>query len=108
MIVLVGIMGSMAVPAISGLRQAGRDQQAIGIAQSLNQAQQTYQLRVANAIANWSNAPDSGSKYQLISGYVPFAVDTLADYSPSGYSFTLGATLSTKIVITGPNGTVPY
>jgi hypothetical protein len=32
----------------------------------------------------------------------------LADYSPSGYSFTLGATLSTKVVIAGPNGTVPY
>jgi len=108
MIVLVGIMAGLATPAISGLSQAGQDQQAISIAQALNQAQQTYQLRVANSVSNWSNASSSESKYELISGYVPYAADTLADYSPSGYSFTLGATLSTKVVIAGPNGTVPY
>jgi len=108
MIILVGIMASLAFPAIGGLRQAGQDQQAIGIAQALNQAQQTYQLRVANAVSSWSNAIDSESKYELISAYVPYAADTLADYSPSGYSFTLGATLSTKVGITGPNGAVPY
>jgi type II secretory pathway pseudopilin PulG len=108
MIVLVGIMAGLATPAISGLSQAGQDQQAISIAQALNQAQQTYQLRVANSVSNWSNASSSESKYELITGYVPYATDTLADYSPSGYSFTLGATLSTKVVITGPNGTVPY
>jgi type II secretory pathway pseudopilin PulG len=108
MVVLVGVMASLASPAISGMRQAGQDQQAISIAQALNQAQQTYQLRVANAVGNWSTAGTSEAKYQLISGYVPYASDTLADYSPAGYSFTLGATLSTKVVVTGPNGTVPY
>src|ERR1700733_3972869 len=66
MIVLVGIMASLAYPAVGGLLQAGQNQQAIGIAQALNQAQQTYQLRVANAVSSWSNATDSGSKYQLI------------------------------------------
>jgi len=108
MIVLVGVMASMAAPAISGMRQAGQDQQAISVAQALNQAQQTYQLRVANAVSNWSTASSSESKYELISSYVPYAADTLADYTPSGYTLALGATLSTKVAITGPNGTVPY
>jgi len=108
MILLVGIMASLASPAITGLRQAGMDQQTIGVAQSLNQAQQTYQLRVANAATNWSNAADSNAKYQLISGYVPYAADTLADYTPTGYALSLGSTLGTKVSITGPNGALPY
>jgi type II secretory pathway pseudopilin PulG len=108
MIVLVGIMAGLAAPAITGMRQAGQDQQAISIAQALNQAQQTYQLRVANAVSNWSGAADSESKYELISGYVPYAADTLTDYTPSGYSLTLGATLSTKVAINGPHGPVSY
>ena len=108
MLLLVGIMASLASPAISGLHQAGMDQQAIGIAQALNQAQQTYQLRVANAASNWSNAADSASKYLLISTYVPYAADTLADYTPTGYTITLGATLGTKVSLTGPNGALPY
>src|SRR5476651_209871 len=72
MVVLVGLMATLAFPAITGLRQAGLDQQAISVAQALNQAQQTYQLRVANAATNWSGATDSASKYLLISGYVPY------------------------------------
>jgi type II secretory pathway pseudopilin PulG len=108
MIVLVGIMAGMAVPAIGGLKQAGQDQQAIGIAQALNQAQQTYQLRVANAVASWSAATGQESKYALISAYVPYAADTLADYSPTGYSFQLGSTLGSKVTISGPNGPVSY
>jgi len=109
MTLLVGIMAGLSFPAINGLRQGGQDQQAIGIAQALNQAQQTYQLRVANAATSWAGVSDSPSKYLLISGYVPYAADTLADYEPSGYTLTLGSTLSTKVVITGPGGsTVSY
>jgi len=108
MIVIMGVMSGLAYPAIGGLRQAGLDQQAIGIAQALNQAQQTYNLRVAGAAANWSSASGSASKYQLISLYVPFAADTLSDYTPAGYTLTLGATLGTEVAITGPNGTVSY
>jgi type II secretory pathway pseudopilin PulG len=108
MTVLVGIMSTLAFPAISGLRSAGQDQQAIGVAQALNQAQQTYQLRVANSTTNWAGAASSDAKYQLISPYVPYAADTLEDYEPSGYTLALGNNLSTKVVITGPNGTVSY
>lgn len=108
MTILVGIMAALAFPAIGGLRQAGLDQQAVSIAQALNQAQQTYQLRVANAASNWSSAADSDAKYQLLAPYVPYAADTLEDYSPPSYSFQLGASLGTKVVITGPDGTVSY
>jgi len=108
MTILVGIMAALAFPAIGGLRQAGLDQQAISIAQALNQAQQTYQLRVANAASNWTAAADSDAKYELVAPYVPYAADTLEDYTPSGYSLQLGGSLDTKVVITGPDGTVSY
>lgn len=108
MTILVGILAALAFPAIGGMRQAGQDQQAIAVAQALNQAQQTYQLRVANAATAWSGATSSDARYQLLAAYIPYAADTLEDYSPSGYSFTLGATLSTKVAITGPNGAVSY
>lgn len=109
MTVILGLMAGLCYPAITGLRQAGMDQQAIGIAQTLNQAQQTYNLRVSSAETNWESAPDSPTKYQLISQYVPYAADNLADYTPSGYSITLGATLNSKVVVTGPSGsTIAY
>jgi hypothetical protein len=105
MIVILGIMAGLSYPAINGLRQSGLDQQAIGIAQTLNQAQQTFNLRVASAETNWEAVSDSPSKYQLISQYVPFATANLSNYEPSGYTLTLGLTLATKVAITGPNGT---
>jgi len=105
MTVLLGLMAGLSYPAINGLRQSGLDQQAIGVAQTLNQAEQTYNLRVSNAETTWEAAPDSPTKYQLIWQYVPFATANLSDYVPAGYTMTLGATLNTKIVITGPNGT---
>lgn len=109
MTVILGLMAGLCYPAITGLRQAGMDQQAIGIAQTLNQAQQTYNLRVSSAETNWESAPDSPTKYQLISQYVPYAAATLSDYTPSGYSITLGATLNSKVVVTGPSGsTISY
>jgi type II secretory pathway pseudopilin PulG len=109
MTVILGLMAGLCYPAITGLRQAGLDQQAIGIAQTLNQAQQTYNLRVANAETTWEAAPDSPTKYQLISQYVPYASGTLSGYEPSGYTISLGATLNTKVVLTGPTGvTISY
>lgn len=105
MTIIIGLLAGLAYPAIYGLRESGMNQQAIGVAQTLNQAQQTYSLRVASAEQNWEAASDSAAKYLLVSQYVPFAADTLADYTPSGYTMTLGSTLSTKVVITGPNGT---
>ena len=108
MMVLTGILGAIAYPAINGLREAGVGQQAVGLAQALNQAQQTYELRVANAASNWSDAGDSDDRYLLISTYVPFAAASLEQYEPARYTFTLGATLDTKVAITGPNGPVAY
>ena len=109
MTVILGIMAGLSYPAINGLRQSGLNQQAIGIAQTLNQAEQTYKLRVASAEANWEGASDSASKYQLISQYVPFATANLSDYEPAGYAIALGSTLNSKVVVTAPDGsTISY
>lgn len=104
MVILAGILAGMAYPAISGLRQSGMNQQAVGIAQAINQAQQTYNLRVAGAETNWEAAPDSPSKYQLIWQYIPYAASSLSGYTPSGYTLTLGSTLNTKVAITDSGG----
>lgn len=104
MTVILGLMAGLSYPAIYGLRQSGMDQQAIGVAQTLNQAQQTYSLRVSNAETAWEAAPDSPSKYQLIAGYVPFATANFSDYVPSGYTMALGGTLSTKVAVSNPQG----
>lgn len=106
MTVILGLMAGLSYPAINGLRKSGLDQQAIGVAQTLNQAQQTYSLRVPGSETAWEAAPDSPSKYQLIWQYVPFAAATLSAYEPAGYTLTLGSTLNAKIVITGADGTV--
>lgn len=109
MTVILGLMAGLAYPAINGLRQSGLDQQAVSIAQTLNQAQQTFVLRVPTAAAQWAAATDSPTKYTLIWQYVPYATSTLSNYEPAGYTFTLGPTLGTRVVITGPAGTtVPY
>ncbi len=104
MTIILGLMAGLSYPAIYGLRQSGLDQQAIGVAQTLNQAQQTYSLRVASAENNWEAASDSASKYQLISQYIPYATARLSDYEPAGYSMALGATLNTKVAITNSQG----
>lgn len=104
MTVIIGIMAGLSYPAISGMRQAGLDQQAIGIAQTINQAQQTYNLRVANAETAWEGAADSASKYLLISQYVPYAGSSLSAYAPANYTLALGSTLATKVILTGPTG----
>jgi type II secretory pathway pseudopilin PulG len=108
MTILVGVMAALAFPAIGGLREAGLDQQAVAVAQALNQAQQTYQLRVANAATAWSGAASGDAKYALLSPYIPYAADTLEDYAPSGYSYQFGSTLDDKVQLTGPDGAVSY
>ena len=108
MTILIGIMAGLSYPAVSGLRQSGLDQQAIGVAQTLNQAQQTYNLRVSAAETAWESAADSAAKYQLISTYVPYATVNFSDYEPNGYTITLGGTLVTKVQLSGPNGPISY
>lgn len=101
---IMGIMAGLSYPAIQGLRQSGMQQQVIGIAQTLNQAQQTYNLRVAGAETNWEAASDSTSKYALIWQYVPYATANWSDYVPSGYTITLGSTLNSKVTIADSAG----
>lgn len=104
MVILAGVLAGMAYPAISGLRQSGLNQQAIGIAQAINQAQQTYNLRVASAETNWEAASGSAAKYQLIWQYIPYASSSISGYTPSGFTLTLGSTLNTKVTIADTGG----
>ena len=61
-----------------------------------------------SAETSWEGAADSSAKYPLISQYVPFATANFSDYEPSGYTMTLGATLSSKVQLSGPNGPISY
>jgi len=109
-IIIIGIIAALAIPAISGMLSSGKDQQAIGLAQAINQAQQTYKLRVANAATNYSSAADSSARYLLIGSYVPYSAATLSGYQPSGYTFALSTALDTRVTITrtSDSSTVSY
>jgi type II secretory pathway pseudopilin PulG len=116
-VILIGLLAVMAGMAISGLYNAGQDNQAIAAAQAINQAQQIYLVRVSGAATAWSQpggSPSAGAtasneaRFALISPYLPGTPLSLGGYEPSGYTFTLGSTLTAPVSIMGPNGPVNY
>jgi type II secretory pathway pseudopilin PulG len=106
--ILIGVLAAMAGMAVFGLYSAGQDKQAIAAAQAINQAQQIYLVRVSGAATAWSGAGSNDAKFSFISAYLPGFPASLELYVPSGYSFTLGATLTNPVTIAGPHGAVSY
>jgi len=107
-IVLIGILAVLAGMAVFGLYGAGQDKQAIAAAQSINQAEQIYLVRVSGAATAWSNASGDSAKFALISAYLPGTPSSLTAYEPSGYTFSFGSILNSQVTITGPHGAVAY
>ena len=107
-VILIGLLAALAGMAVFGLYGAGLDKQAIGAAQAINQAEQIYLVRISGAATAWSGAGSNEAKFSLISAYLPGTPASLETYEPSGYTFLLGATLSTPVTIAGPHGAVAY
>jgi type II secretory pathway pseudopilin PulG len=102
--ILIGLLAALAGMAVFGLYNAGQDKQAIAAAQTINQAQQIYLLRVSGAATAWSAAGSDEDKFALIKTYLPGTPASLNMYSPTGYTFTLGANLTDPVKITDPKG----
>jgi type II secretory pathway pseudopilin PulG len=101
--ILLGLLAALAGMAVFGLYNAGQDKQAIAAAQSINQAQQIYLLRVSGAATAWSGAGSDDNKFALIKTYLPGTPVSLETFEPSGYTFHLGGTLTDQVTITtGP------
>ncbi|SRR5258708_31449773 len=109
-VIIIGILSVLTMPAIRGLRDMTTDRDAIGRAAALNQAQQAYKWRVANASSSWTAATTDDGKFQLIRDYLPLkdSYTTLVSFQPVGYTFSFGSTVDTLVTITGPRGSVSY
>ena len=107
--VLLSIFTAVAVSTIKDAVPFARDRNAVSLANAVNSAKKSYQLRVSTAATNWSNAADDTARWLLIRDRVDYAETlTFAQFVPSGYSFALGSSLTTKVTITGPSGAVTY
>jgi type II secretory pathway pseudopilin PulG len=106
-VILIGLLAALAGIAVFGLYTAGQDKQAIATAQTINQAQQIYLVRVSGAATAW-NAATNDQKFALIKQYLPGTPDSLESYEPSGYTLTLGSTLTNPVTIAAGIRAVPY
>ena len=109
-ITIIGIITFLAVPNIVRVKQDSEDNLARARAEALNMAMAAYvQANGTNAAQiAWSNAGGDAARYLLIRQYIAFSETNLANFTPSGYTNTLPATISPltgKAGITGPNGT---
>lgn len=109
-VIITGILVSLTSVAYVGLSGASKEKGAIGQAQAINLAKQSYKFRVSASAANWAGAADDAAKFLLIKDRITGVPNTtsLSTYQPTGYTFALGASLDTAVVITGPSGTVAY
>jgi type II secretory pathway pseudopilin PulG len=102
--VLIGLLAALAGMSVFGLYSAGQDKQAIAAAQTINQAQQIYLLRVSGSATAWSNAGSDDAKFNLLQSYLPGTPTSLETFEPNGYTFTLGANLTDPVKITDSKG----
>jgi prepilin-type N-terminal cleavage/methylation domain-containing protein len=108
-VLLMAIVTGIGLFMLKGTIPAGQDRNAIALANSINAAQQAYEMRVSTALTNWTGAASDNARFQLINPYIPFASgQTLAAFTPAGYTFVFGANLDTKVSVTGPSGALSY
>lgn len=108
-VVLMGVLAGVTSTFLKDAVPQGRNNNAIALANSVNAAKKAYELRVSNASTLWSGAADDSARFLLIRDRIPFAETlTLAQFVPSGYTFSLGSSLATRVTIVGPTGAVAY
>lgn len=107
--VLLGIFGAITASFVKDGVATGRDRNAVSLANSINSAKKSYELRVSIASTSWSGAADDSARWLLIRDRVSYAESqTLTQFTPAGYSFGLGSSLSSRVTITGPSGSISY
>ena len=112
-ITIIGIITFLAVPNIVRVKQDGEDNLARARAEALNMAMAAYvqALGTNTAQSNWAAAGNDDARYLLIRQYIAFSETNRTLFTPSGYTNTLPAAISpltTKVIVTGPSGTIAY
>ena len=112
-ITIIGIITFLAVPNIVRVKQDGEDNLARARAETLNMAMAAYVQAVGTNTAQtaWAAAGNDDARYLLIRQYIAFSETNRTLFTPSGYTNTLPAAISpltTKVIVTGPSGTIAY
>ena len=112
-ITFIGIITFLAVPNIVRVKQDSEDNLARARAEALNMAIAAYvqALGTNAAQSNWAAASNDPAQYLLIRQYIAFSETNLTLYTPSGYTNNLPAAISpltTKVILSGPSGTISY
>jgi prepilin-type N-terminal cleavage/methylation domain-containing protein len=105
-VAIIGILVFIAIPNVIQSRRDAEEHFAIGRAEALNSSMSNYIQANgrANASMAWAGKTNT-ERYSLVSGYLAYAPNTIADYQPNGYAFTLPATPDARVLITRDNGT---
>ena len=105
---IIGIIAFIAIPNIVAIKQDAERNLAISRAEALNMAVASYiQSNGRDLVAPGWATKSNAQRYALLIPYLSFAPNTLADYTPAGYSITLPTNLNalTKSVLsTGSAG----
>ena len=112
-ITIIGIITFLAIPNIVRVKQDSEDNLARARAEALNMAIAAYVQAVGTNAAQtaWAAAGSDAAHYSLIRQYIAFSETNLTGFTPNGYTNTLPSTISpltTKVIVTGPSGTLSY
>lgn len=108
-VVLLGLLVGLSVSLVKDAVPNGLDRNAVALANAVNAAKKSYELRVSTASGTWAAAASDNARFLLIRDRIPYAESlTLAEFSPAGYSLGLGASLDSRVTVTGPHGSIAY
>jgi len=94
-VALIGVVVFLALPNIVQIKEDSETHLAIARAEALNMGMASFiQAQGSGAAASaWSGASDDEARYTLVKPYLAFAPDTLALYTPGGYSLAFPASV---------------
>lgn len=106
-VAIIGIIVFLALPNVIQAKLDTEEQMVITRAEALNMSISSYITANgrSNAAADWAASGNSTNpaKYLLVKGYLAYAPSTLADYEPSGYTFTFNA-IDSKVTVSRVEG----
>lgn len=108
-VVILSILGGLSFAYFRDAMPVAQDRQAIAAANTINGAKKAFELRVSTAATQWANASNDAARFLLIRDRIAFAESmSLTQFTPPGYTFSLGSSISTRVTISGPKGAVTY
>lgn len=108
-VIILAILTGVSLVFFRDAVPVAQDRQAIAAANTINGAKKAYEMRVSTAASNWTSAANAEARFALIRSRIAFSETlTLAQFTPTGYTFNLGTSISDRVTITGPSGAVSY